>query len=120
MTVHEALDIFLDIESYSTNFHDDDTEALRVAIDLFKKFASGKLIELPCKVGDTVYHILGLNEEKIKKAKVTNLEYNLKYNEWIVFFDYLDGVLGKTVFLTREEAEKKLEEWKNEISNAEH
>lgn len=69
-----------------------------------------KILELPCKVGDTVYHILGLNEEKIKKAKVTNLEYNLKYNEWIVFFDYLDGVLGKTVFLTREEAEQKLEE----------
>lgn len=86
---------------------------------------SDNVIELPCKVGQTVYTIHG------KMGKVTSIHQNLVGNEtgrWVVtaWFDnyyadskeagfecgthrtfYFDS-FGKTVFLTREEAEKAL------------
>jgi hypothetical protein len=55
---------------------------------------SGKLIRLPCKVGDTVYLID---------------TYNMEVMEWYFGFDML-GSIGKTVFLTKDEAEDKLKE----------
>lgn len=120
MTVQEALDIFMDIASYSTSCHDDDVEALRVAIDLFKKFVSGKLIELPCKVGDTVYHYgdsFSIREIDIYNGKILFQCGNAGTDDYMVF-DNED--LGKTVFLNRKEDEKMMEELMNEISNAQH
>ena len=56
----------------------------------------GRLVVLPCKVGDTVYVLRqSWNGWNIDKKK----------------FSYaMNGKIGKTVFLTREEAEKALEE----------
>lgn len=59
------------------------------------------VIVLPCKVGVTVYQI---DAERVFKIKVKAFIYdteNIKFDE---------RSIGKTVFLTREEAEKALKE----------
>ncbi len=58
----------------------------------------GLLIKLPCKVGDDVYLI-----HNICNGKWTKIE---KVKSGISLYNYF----GKTVFLTREEAEKALKE----------
>lgn len=61
----------------------------------------GLLVRLPCKVGTEVYYILGIpNKTPCTIDKCV--------------FELLDvHKIGKSLFLTREEAEKKLEEMKN-------
>ena len=63
----------------------------------------GLLVRLPCKVGTEVYYILGIpNKTPCTIDKCV--------------FELLDvHKIGKSLFLTREEAEKKLKELKNEI-----
>lgn len=58
----------------------------------------GRLIKLPCKVGDDVYYILGIsNETPCTIDKCT--------------FELSDiNKIGKTLFLTKSEAEAKLKE----------
>lgn len=67
----------------------------------------GRLIKLPCKVGDTVYKIDRVSN-KIKQYKVIHFEVER------VDFDNYDYCFlhhfGKTVFLTKSEAEAKLKE----------
>lgn len=77
---------------------------------VFKKLADyedledqGLLVRLPCKVGTEVYYILGIPNKMpcvIEKCvfKLSDIDK-----------------IGESLFLTREEAEKKLEELKNEI-----
>ena len=65
----------------------------------------GRLIVLPCKVGDTVYLIV------TKRAKIYMPEFSFVKKSRLTFLN-MERVLqdfGKTVFLTREEAEKALE-----------
>lgn len=59
------------------------------------------VIVLPCKVGDTVYQI---DTERVFESKVKAIVYdtnNIAFGE---------RAIGKTVFLSREEAEKALKE----------
>ena len=71
----------------------------------------GLLLKLPCKVGDTVYDIHWW-EEKTKKVKVGKETYYKTVHKHKVsktkfsLYDYED--FGKTVFLTKEEAEQEL------------
>ena len=73
----------------------------------------GRLIELPCKIGDTVWDIKWWDDttetrvidgktyfRRVMKHKVTKSKFKL--------FDYEN--FGKTVFLTKEEAEAALKE----------
>lgn len=62
----------------------------------------GRLVELPCKVGDTVYAIEG---NDIVKNKVTEIWFNTDGR-----YVFTKEVIAKTVFLTKEEAEAKLAE----------
>ena len=82
----------------------------RIADHLLK---NGVIIP-PCKVGDIVYTI---NRRHPKKWKVHFIGYNSqgefkmhiateKFTEMLEVWDY---AIGKTVFLTREEAERALE-----------
>ena len=57
----------------------------------------GRLIKLPCKVGDTVYLIK--NSEKIAERKADMMFIGVLWEEF-----------GKEWFLTRDEAEAKLKE----------
>ena len=59
----------------------------------------GLLLRLPCKVGDTVYHIAG---RRILEVENVNL--------FFLLLSVAEGRFGKTVFLTCDEAEAKLAE----------
>ena len=81
-----------------------------------------RFVELPCKVGDTVWVLNPIDE--ICEALVEKVELNLYTNPqtWICFRYYsklvgahtyksrIDMALNETVFLTREEAEAALAE----------
>lgn len=81
----------------------------------------GLLVRLPCKVGDTVYvpkRVL------VSEFKITAIFCDIlgTFFYWLFCcgiyertIGFSERDIGKTVFLTREEAEKKLEEFKNEI-----
>lgn len=79
----------------------------------------GLLVRLPCNVGDDLYCIVNGEVKKLKvhsfgvpDFEITDIEF--KYVDGFKIVRFV-GEVGKTVFLTREEAEKKLEEMKNEI-----
>ena len=70
----------------------------------------GRLVVLPCKVGDTIYRC----GDPIKKIYEWQIAYVEVYDDETVFVDdsdntFVEADIGKTVFLTREEAEKALE-----------
>ena len=66
----------------------------------------GRVVVLPCKVGDTVYRIFNPpgRESVISAHTLMSVDYIVR---WLDKF-------GKTVFLTREEAEKALEATKDD------
>lgn len=74
----------------------------------------GLLVRLPCKVGDTMYDIVGkplrIVEHKVDAFHIDKKGFHLQI---------INGVLEKKqeakVYFSREEAEKKLDEVKNEI-----
>lgn len=83
----------------------------------------GLLVRLPCKVGDTVYRVNAGAKQPIIPMTVSEIHFLCYKNERAVRFDAIDKEymgescyrledIGKIVFLTREEAEKKLEEMK--------
>lgn len=78
---------------------------------------AGRLVVLPCKVGDTVYSLSysrGAQKHFVAERKVEEILYcsNRGVRPWIICcfggwrFDNCD--IGKTVFLTRDEAEAAL------------
>lgn len=89
----------------------------------------GLLVRLPCKLKDNLYHFYGIDlednfvdvisDEIIMEVVATEFvidsyEIAIKcITDWNSPYEYLPAAeFGKTVFLTREEAEKKLEEMK--------
>lgn len=85
----------------------------------------GLLVRLPCKIGDTVYRVNAGAKQPIIPMTVSEIHFLCYKNERTVRFDAIDKEymgescyrledIGRIVFLTREEAEKKLEEMKNE------
>ena len=76
----------------------------------------GRLVKLPCKVGDTVYGIsmgkfmnLTVNEISIFCMKGEKI-INVKCQSSDEFRNYVEREFGKTIFLTKSEAEAKLKE----------
>lgn len=89
----------------------------------------GLLVRLPCKIGDTVWDN-DFGYPQSYEIKAFSYGYCDSYiesyveEEIMIYYENSNGSItgafpmseiGKTVFLTREEAEKKLEELKNEI-----
>lgn len=76
----------------------------------------GRLIKLPCKVGDTVYVPTRDFISELRIAHIT-ISKNNTFFHWMLnagIYPNLDGFsvdkIGKTVFFTKSEAEAKLEE----------
>ena len=104
------------------NVSEDDTQVLlekcKGDASVCNDFADrSRFVELPCKVGDTVYVIEDIaGEEKIIQDHVETMGIGY-YADGINIYQF-DGVktdgyfedFGKTVFLTREEAEQALKE----------
>ena len=113
----------------------EDWENCKTIDDVIDKLAEyedleeqGRLIKLPCKVGDTVYvnGVLGYGEAE--RYKVIRVDYhstlgtgkNEFYIEALLCTDpdssivFYDKQFGKTVFLTKSEAEQKLKEMESD------
>ena len=79
----------------------------------------GLLVRLPCKVGDTVYKITRFCSGGIRDCGYSyECSECPEYKPFIEYIEFKITILkdiGKNVFLTREEAEKKLEEMKNDL-----
>ena len=78
--------------------------------ELVKLIDEGRLVYLSCKVGDDIYYntyidngktSIGIKPHKIKRVKIGFCTEGA---------DIPEREIGKTVFLTREEAEKALKE----------
>lgn len=72
----------------------------------------GLLVRLPCPIGTTVWDICGMD---IRENVLSGIECDKDGKQflWANDDEWL-GELNNSVFLTREEAEKKLEEMKND------
>lgn len=88
--------------------------------------ANGVIVP-PCKVGDVVYVItsdspIGIEETRVSQIKIKvkengKISYRISapcvYDDWgEAHWTFCEFDFGKTVFLTREEAEQKLKEGK--------
>ena len=82
----------------------------------------GRLVVPPCKAGDTVYEVTSRKTISEYRVKAIRVELFCTFIEWDIVAGFVDksifGVpvdeIGKTVFLTREEAEAALEAKKDE------
>ena len=64
--------------------------------DIIKAEQDGLLVALPCKVGGKVYQI---DAERVYESEVKGIIYDAGH------IDFDERAIGKTVFLTRQEAE---------------
>lgn len=78
---------------------------------------NGMIVPL-CKVGDTVYEVWkgSIVELQITKIEILKNDFDIYYqtDEWDDDDFFNINNIGKTVFLTKGEAEKKLKEYKGE------
>ena len=89
----------------------DKPEFIEHVRELLRAEKDGRLVILPCKVGDTIYRC----GDPIKKIYEWQIAYVEVYEDETVFVDdsdntFVEADIGKTVFLTREEAEKALKD----------
>ena len=94
------------------------------------------LVRLPCKVGDTVWVVTspinvfdydkydGDAEYEVYESFLSSVSYYVSGEQFRIYAKVTNSFIaayfrecdfGKSIFFTREEAEKKLEELKNEI-----
>lgn len=71
----------------------------------------GRVVVLPCKVGDKLYRVFA---GEIFEHRVGSMKYFAIQGKWDIetypFLPSVESGIGKTIFLTREEAEKALQE----------
>lgn len=73
-----------------------------------------RVVVLPCKVGDRLYEVTGRKTISVYKVRAIRVELFGLFIEWDIVEGFVwqslsgikAGEIGKTVFLTREEAEK--------------
>ena len=105
--------------------NDDIRAVLKKLADYEDLEEQGLLVRLPCKVGDTVYRVNAGAKQPIIPMTVSEIHFLCYKNERAVRFDaigkedmgescYRLEDIGRIVFLTREEAEKKLEDIQND------
>ena len=100
-------------------FSDDTSKSERIR-ELLKADRDGRLVVLPCKVGDRLYEVTGRKTISVYKVKAIRVELFGLFIEWDIVEGFVwqslsginAGEIGKTVFLNREEAEKALEAMK--------
>lgn len=116
--------------TYGCCFENGELSWLKDVAELLKELKSykdaeeqGLLVRLPCKVGDTVYRVNAGAKQPIIPMTVSEIHFLCYKNERVVRFDaiskgdmgeicYRLEDIGRIVFLTHEEAVKKLEEMK--------
>ena len=90
---------------------------LRKYEELKRKISNGRLVELQCSVGDTVYYIRNglIYFSTISKIEIfgNSIMFSMDdhyYGYTVSFYGY---EFGKRIFFTPEAAEEKIEELKN-------
>ena len=72
---------------------------------------AGRVVVLPCKIGDKLYRVFA---GEIFEIRVGSMKYFAIQGRWDIetypFCPCVESSIGKTVFLSREEAEKALQE----------
>lgn len=85
-----------------------DTNRLR---ELAAADRDGRVVVLPCKVGDKLYRVFA---GEIFEHRVGGMKYFAIQGQWDIetypFCPCVESSIGKTIFLTREEAEWALQE----------
>ena len=76
----------------------------------------GRLIELPCKVGDTVYYITGIHNTLIKPAKVEEVYFGDVFAVHVSTQNTSFTLVEGEFFLTKEEAEAALKGAENDVN----
>ena len=102
-----------DAEGRYIVMRDAEQEGVARLRELAEADRDGRLVMLPCKVGDKLYRVFDGN---ISEHEVQNMKYFARQRrlgiDMTPFFPDAGKFIGKTVFLTREEAEKALEAMK--------
>ena len=100
----------LEPEEINELLHDSTGPLHKKLGEWIKAETEGRLVVLPCKVGDTVYCIRKSPFAKGGRYVKENIAESITVyrDHSISIFSTLDDVLGKTVFLTREGAEAAL------------
>ena len=88
-------------------------------LDRLEKLAeadrAGRLVVQPCKMGDILYRVFA---GEIFEHRVGSMKYFAIQGRWDIetypFCPCVESSIGKTIFLTREEADKALEAMKDE------
>jgi hypothetical protein len=79
-------------------------------VELMEADKAGRLVVLPCKAGDTLFRVFA---GEILEYKVRNMRYLAIQGRWDIdttpFCSYVESSIGKTIFLTHEQAERALE-----------
>lgn len=119
-------ELIMNIEGKSKAVDSVEKNILNQIIDCLKELkeykeleSDGKLVKLPCKVGDILYYINGpyiLDAEVIEfwidECEVWNILTNVYQNRDTYELQVNPENIGSKVFLTKEEAEEKLKEIK--------
>lgn len=83
-------------------------------VELMKADKERCVVVLPCKVGDKLYRVF---YGEIFEHRVGSMKYFAIQGKWDIetypFCPCVESSIGKTIFLTREEAEKALEAMKD-------
>lgn len=95
--------------------------SFRRLAELLTADRDGRLVVPPCKAGDTVYEVTSRKTISEYRVKAIRVELFCTFIEWDIVAGFVDksifGVpvdeIGKTVFLTREEADRALEGKRN-------
>ncbi len=90
-------------------------------VELMEADRAGRLAVLPCKPGDTVYEVTSRKTISEYRVKAIRVELFCTFIEWDIVAGFVDksvfGVpvdeIGKTVFLTHEQAKRALEAMKD-------
>ena len=116
-------DLIINIEGKSKAVDSVEKNILNQIMDCLKELkeyknleSDGKLVKFPCKVGDILYYINGpyiLDAEVIEfwidECGVWNILTNVYQNQDTYQLQVNPENIGSKVFLTKEEAEEKLE-----------
>ena len=80
-------------------------------VELMKADKDGRVQIMPCKIGDKLYRVFA---GEIFEHRVGSMKYFAIQGRWDIetypFCPRVESSIGKTVFLSREEAEKALQE----------
>ena len=107
-----AMDFYWRLKAY------EDTWDYGIDIERMKELAEadrvGRVVVLPCKMGDKLYRVFA---GEIFEYRVGSMKYFAIQGRWDIetypFCPCVESSIGKTIFLTREEAEKALEAQSN-------